>query len=77
MCERPTLTNHQQRLLQLIADGKTNLEIAAELYLSDSAVKVHVRKLAQAHDARGRANTIAQAFRLGLMPTEPQETPSG
>lgn len=70
MADHPKLTAHEFRLLQLIADGKTDRQIAAELHFHPRTVKGHINKLAQALQARGRTNLIARAFRLGLMPAE-------
>ncbi|MFJ8966078.1 LuxR C-terminal-related transcriptional regulator [Lentzea sp. NPDC102401] len=67
---RPNLTGYEQRLLQLIADGKTDREIADEVFFSNRTVKYQIRKLSQAFHARGRTNLVARAFRAGLMPTE-------
>jgi two-component system response regulator DevR len=39
------LTEQEQRILGLIAEGKTNKEIAAEVYLSDKTVKHYVSNI--------------------------------
>jgi DNA-binding CsgD family transcriptional regulator len=40
-----SLTNQEERIAQLIAQEKTNKEIAAELFISHSTVKTHIRNL--------------------------------
>ncbi len=42
-----TLTPQERRILHLIADGKTNKEIAKEVYLSDKTVKHYVSNILQ------------------------------
>ncbi|MBE6040048.1 MAG: helix-turn-helix transcriptional regulator [Clostridiales bacterium] len=39
------LSQRETGLLRLILDGRTNKEIADELYISDNTVKFHVRNL--------------------------------
>jgi DNA-binding NarL/FixJ family response regulator len=39
------LTAQEQTILQLVADGKTNKEIAAEVFLSDKTVKNYVSSI--------------------------------
>ena len=39
------LTDHEQRILELIAEGQTNREIAADVHLSDKTVKNYVSNI--------------------------------
>lgn len=39
------LSPHERKILPLIADGKTNREIAAELFVSEHTVKAHVSEI--------------------------------
>ncbi len=43
--EEPLLTNREQEILSLIAEGLSNKKIARELGISDGTVKVHVKNL--------------------------------
>jgi DNA-binding NarL/FixJ family response regulator len=62
----PGLSSREREVLQLVATGLTNREIAARLVLSDRTVENHVFRLYQKLGARGRADAIAFAIRHGL-----------
>ena len=41
--QRPALSNRERQVLELVAQGLTNKDIAKALFISDATVKVHVR----------------------------------
>jgi DNA-binding NarL/FixJ family response regulator len=53
--------------LRCIADGKSNLEIANTLYISEGTVKAHVKAILKKLDARDRTQAISVAMRRGLV----------
>jgi two-component system response regulator DevR len=53
------LTEQERRILPLIAEGKTNREIAAALYLSEHTVKAYVSDLLKRLGLRRRAEAAA------------------
>lgn len=55
-------------VLQALAAGRSNKEIAAELHVSPNTVKTHVARLFAKLDARRRTDAIARARALGLLP---------
>lgn len=63
----PVLSPREVRVLGLIADGKTNKEIAWELDCSEAAVKMHVRSTCQKLEANNRAHAVINAKRLNLI----------
>jgi two-component system response regulator DesR len=63
----PLLTQREQEVLDLIALGATNREIAAQLYLSPHTVKEHSSSLYRKLEARNRAEAVVRAQRLGLL----------
>jgi two-component system response regulator DesR len=62
-----TLSEREWEVLQLIAEGATNREIAAQLFLSPHTVKDHTRTLYRKVKARNRAEAILRAQRMGLV----------
>jgi DNA-binding NarL/FixJ family response regulator len=62
----PALTGREREILGLIAEGSTNREIAATLFLSPHTVKEHTSTLYRKLGARNRADAVQRAQRLGL-----------
>jgi two-component system response regulator DesR len=62
----PLLTPRESEILDLIASGATNREIAAQLYLSPHTIKEHTSALYRKLGARNRAEAVQLAQRLGL-----------
>ncbi|HZA82184.1 MAG TPA: response regulator transcription factor, partial [Actinomycetes bacterium] len=60
------LSPREAEVLRLIAVGRSNQEIARELFLSVRTVERHVTNLYAKIGARGRANATAFALRHGL-----------
>jgi two-component system response regulator DevR len=54
-----TLSTQQQRVLELIAQGKTNKEIGSSLDLSDQTVKNYIRCIFQRLNVTRRAHAVA------------------
>jgi pimeloyl-ACP methyl ester carboxylesterase/DNA-binding CsgD family transcriptional regulator len=61
------LTSREVEVLRLLAGGKTNGEIAEELYVSVRTVERHVANIYAKIGARGRANATAYALSLNLI----------
>ena len=60
------LSDREREVLALVAAGRTNREIARELYLSPHTVKEHTSALYRKLGARNRADAVQRAQRLGL-----------
>ena len=60
------LSPREREVLDLIATGSTNREIAAALHLSPHTVKEHTSGLYRKLGARNRAEAVQRAQRLGL-----------
>jgi two-component system response regulator DesR len=63
----PLLTEREREVLDLIAAGSTNREIAERLYLSPDTVKEHASALYRKLQARNRAEAVQRAQRIGLL----------
>ncbi|HVP01890.1 MAG TPA: response regulator transcription factor [Solirubrobacteraceae bacterium] len=61
------LTAREREVLELIASGATNREIAGSLYLSPHTVKEHTSGLYRKLEVRNRAEAVQRAQRLGLL----------
>jgi DNA-binding NarL/FixJ family response regulator len=70
------LTSREREVLALIGRGKTNGEIAAELFVSDGTVKTHINHLFTKLQLRDRAAAVVFAFDHNLV-TPTQDGPSG
>jgi DNA-binding CsgD family transcriptional regulator/tetratricopeptide (TPR) repeat protein len=63
------LTGRELAVLRLLAAGRTNAEIGAELYISPKTVGVHVSNILRKLSVSGRVQAAALAERAGLLPS--------
>jgi DNA-binding CsgD family transcriptional regulator len=62
----PTLTSRESEVLALVAEGRSNREIAAALVLSEHTVRRHLHNIFTKLDVSSRAAATAYAVRAGL-----------
>lgn len=61
-----TLTPREHEILEQIATGRSNQEIAGALYISEETVKTHVRKVLQKLSLRDRVQAVVFAYENGV-----------
>jgi ATP/maltotriose-dependent transcriptional regulator MalT len=65
------LTSREQAVLRLVAAGKTNTQIGAELYISQRTAGVHVTNILRKLGVSNRVQAAALAERAGLLQQSP------
>ncbi|MGH3450481.1 MAG: MadR family response regulator transcription factor [Haloechinothrix sp.] len=65
--EEPTLTEREQKVLELLAHGLSNRDIGGKLYISETTVKFHVRNIMRKLAASSRAEAVYEASKMGLI----------
>jgi len=65
------LSPREYGVLLVLAEGRTNREIADRLFISERTVAVHVRRILSKLGVSGRVEAAGVAIRLGLLPDEP------
>lgn len=65
--ELNALTEREREVLTLIGSGRSNGEIAADLFISEQTVKTHVGKILQKLQLRDRVHAVIFAYDAGLV----------
>jgi len=65
------LTSRERDVLRLVAEGRSNRQIAEELFISPKTASVHVSNILAKLDVSGRGEAAALAHRLRLFPAGP------
>ena len=61
------LTPREREILQLLADGMSNVDVAAKLFISQETVKSHVRHILAKLEADTRTQAVAIALREAII----------
>ena len=64
------LTSREMEVLEKVADGSTNKEIAEALYITENTVKIHLRNILDKLHVANRVQAAVYAVRRGLLDEE-------
>jgi DNA-binding NarL/FixJ family response regulator len=65
--EEPVLTPREREVLELVAAGRSNRQIAEGLFISDKTASVHVSNILRKLQVSSRGEAAAMAYRRGLV----------
>jgi DNA-binding NarL/FixJ family response regulator len=61
------LTDREREVLQHVAGGNRNRDIAERLFISEETVKVHIKHIMEKLDASDRTEAVTVAVRRGII----------
>jgi len=61
------LDRREQDVLQLVASGGTNRDIASQMFLSESTIKREIRSIFDKLGVKHRSEAVSQAYKKGLL----------
>jgi len=62
-----TLSSREVEVLQAVANGLNNRQVARSLYVTEETVKAHLRRIAMKLGTSSRAGAVATGFRAGIL----------
>jgi len=68
--EDASLSPRERQILELLASGRTQRDIAAELVISSKTVATHIQHILAKLGVHTRAQAVGKAYRIGLVEPE-------
>jgi len=65
--QAPELTGRQSKILELVAEGKSNKEVGAAMRIAEGTVKIHLTNIFRKLGVDGRTQAIRKALQRGLV----------
>ncbi|MBN8652737.1 MAG: response regulator transcription factor [Cytophagales bacterium] len=65
--QQPVITRREKEVLQLIAEGLTNTEIADKLFISVPTVNTHRKSIIEKFEVKNTASLIGKAIKTGII----------
>ncbi len=65
--DEPMISNREEEVLQLVADGLGTNDIAERLFISQKTVKNHLASIYEKLDARDRTQAVLTAVKMGIV----------
>lgn len=65
--DKDQLSERERAVLQLVASGASNREIAGQIFISESTVNYHMKSILAKLHVRNRAQAVAYALQTGLV----------
>ena len=66
------LTPREREVLEAVAEGLSNAELASRFFLSEATVKTHVRRILTKLELRDRVQAVVYAYENGIVVPRPQ-----
>ena len=70
---RDELTARERSIVEFIARGRSNKEIARELGIAPETIKTHLKRIFQKLSAESRAQAVVRALSLGVLKSIPAQ----
>ena len=61
------MTNREEEVLQLVADGLATIRDRRQLYISQKTVKNHLASIYEKLNARDRTQAVLMAVKMGIV----------